>query len=134
MFLLPVVEPATGVTDDGDAADWTGWQRRILVEYRRRRRAERDSRLTRDHRERIGCRRSMGHAHVEAIDDKWWTLPLDDDTCDESSIDGELEPRRAARIRLIRPVQATRPAYQVAWKRRVNRTRPLGQEKLLSRQ
>jgi hypothetical protein len=36
---------------------------------------------------------STGQVHDEAVDDKWWTLPLDDDTGDESSIDGEPEPR-----------------------------------------
>jgi len=52
---------------------------------------------------------STGHVHDEAVDDKWWTLPLDDDTRDESSIDGELEPR-GRQESPDSPVSGDRPA------------------------
>ena len=93
VFLLPVVETAASIADDRDAADRALRKRQVLVQYRCRRRPERNSRLAGDHREGIGSRGSPRHADVEAVDDKCGTFILDDDACDESSIGAELEPR-----------------------------------------
>jgi hypothetical protein len=53
IFFLPVIDTATGVADDGNASNRALRKRQILVEYRCHPRAERDSRLTRDNRERV---------------------------------------------------------------------------------
>ena len=70
IFLLPGVDAATGVADDGDAANRALRKRQILVEDRCRKRAERDSRLTRDNRKGIGRWGSGRHVDVEFVDDK----------------------------------------------------------------